>query len=326
MSTIVEQVLFISRFGPPTTAPTYARSWYNAATCNENLWTTILIAREFYSKCRDDPLACEEAFIRCCFIRSRVLPIALNVQCQDKETHRPYLKGAFPSTVTYRLHGSVSYCHTKHCKALTWTRCELAMDLYAFFKTFSSQLDMPECNQRHMEDFVLMPQLTYASQVTDRNRIYPKPYTEYKGRALEPRRCDSKPMRPITYPRLPLQRNTLDGTPSHIYLLSVAPNAVMDAAFLSIVGFHLFIVRWMKQDLEVEDWYMDLNVVIITLTRPSPPQRILLFPLNPRPMVRIITHSSTLVRLLGLYNTPPPSGPNSNQRGKHSRFESKGAY
>ena len=129
-----------------------ARSWHDAAVYSPNLWTTILIDREFYSRFRDDTLTHGEAFIRCCFIRSRDLPIIINVQYQDRGIGLTHTNEAFSSTVIGRLLGTIEHCHTKRCKALTWTCGDPDMDSYALYKIFPSQLDMLEylC----LQDFV----------------------------------------------------------------------------------------------------------------------------------------------------------------------------
>jgi len=121
-----------------------ARSWYNAAVYSPNLWTTILIDREFYLRCQDGWLAQGEAFVRCCFTRSRDLPIIISVQYQYEQALFGPLNEAFLSTVIGRLLGSVDHCHTKRCKALTWTSHDSDMDVYAFREIFPFQLDMLE--------------------------------------------------------------------------------------------------------------------------------------------------------------------------------------
>ena len=88
-----------------------ARSWCDAAVYSPNLWTTILIDREFSSRCRDGWLAHGEAFIRCCFTRSGDLPITIRVQDQCKEAHSVHPKEAFSSSVIRHVLGSVDHCH-----------------------------------------------------------------------------------------------------------------------------------------------------------------------------------------------------------------------
>ena len=129
-----------------------ARSWYNAAVYSPNLWTAILIDREFHLRCRDGWLAHGEAFIRCCFTRSRDLPMTISVKYQDERAQDEPLTGAFLSTVIGRLLGSVDHCHTKRCKALTWTFFDPDFDVYAFRTIFPSQLDMLE--YLSLQDFV----------------------------------------------------------------------------------------------------------------------------------------------------------------------------
>lgn len=170
-----------------------------------------------------------------------------------------------------------------------------------------------------------MPQLTYASKVTGRNRIYPKLYTEYKGRTLEP---TSLRLETETDEAHHAPEATLTTQHSRWYSIPyISPFSCSQRHHgcrysinhrLPLVHSPMDETRLRSRGL-VHGSQCRLS---LPLTRPSPPQRILLFPLNLRPMARIITLSSTLVRLLGLYNTAPPSGPNSNQRGK----KSKGAY
>jgi len=147
-----------------------ARSWYNAAVYNPSLWTTILIDRELYSRCRDGRLAHGEAFIRCCFIRSRDLPIIINVQYQDEKVSFTHLSKAFLSTVIGRLLGSVDHCHTKRCKALTWNCYDSDMDAYAFYKIFPSQLDMLQLQNK-----------TLFQRMKDETQIDPNTGLWYKG-------------------------------------------------------------------------------------------------------------------------------------------------
>ena len=129
-----------------------ARSWHDAAVYSPNLWATILIDRTFFPRCRGRWLARGEAFIRCCFIRSRDLPITISVQYQRNRIDHAILKEAFSSTVIGRLLGSVGHCHTKRCKALTWVSDDPTVDAYALSEIFPSQLDMLE--YLSLEDFI----------------------------------------------------------------------------------------------------------------------------------------------------------------------------
>ena len=101
-----------------------------------------------------------EAFIYSCFIRSRDLPITINLQYQDEGAYDSPLNGAFFSTVVGRLLGSVGHCHTKRCKALTWFSNNSDMDAYAFCKIFPSQLEM-------LESFSLHSFVPYGRELDD---------------------------------------------------------------------------------------------------------------------------------------------------------------